>query len=175
MGLMPMEGTELMKEIIRIGKISTIDYAKGTASVIFTDRSNEASPNFPFFSMFYEMPKVDDTVVVIMLPNSATKGFIIGVPFSAKRIPAKSGQGIFHKEFYDGTSILYNPETKNMEISAPKITLKSVTADSLDVRGEIKAKAIKAEKIIVEEMEVSGTAKINNLELSGTVTGLFQD
>ncbi len=164
-----------MKDIIRIGKISTINYAKGTASVIFTDRSNEASPNFPFFSMFYEMPKVDDTAVVIMLPNSATKGFIVGVPFSAKKIPAESGRGIFYKEFYDGTSILYNPETKNMEISTPKITLKSVAADILTVKGEIKAKTIKAEKITVDDIEVSGTAKINNLDVSGTVTGHFQD
>lgn len=164
-----------MKDIIRIGKISTINYAAGTASVVYTDRNNEASPSFPFFSMVYEMPKVDDTVVVIMLPNSTTKGFILGVPFSGKKIPVENGQGIFCKEFHDGTSILYNPKTNNMEISTKKITLKSVTADSLTVNGKIKAKTIKAEKITADDLEVSGTAKINNLEVSGTVTGHFLD
>lgn len=164
-----------MEDIVRIGKISTINYAAGTASVVYTDRNNEASPSFPFFSMAYEMPKVDDTVVVIMLPNSTTKGFILGVPFSGKKIPAESGQGIFYKEFQDGTSILYNPKTKNMEISTGKITLKSVAAESLTVKGEIKAKTITAEKITVDDLDVSGTAKIKNLDVSGTATGHFPD
>ena len=115
------------------------------------------------------------TVVVIMLPNSTTKGFILGVPFSGKKIPAENGQGIFYKEFQDGTSILYNPKTKNMEVSTKKITLKSVAADSLTVKGEIKAKTIKAEKITADDLEVSGTAKIKNLEVSGTATGHFPD
>lgn len=162
-----------MEDIIRIGKVSTINYEAGTASVVYTDRNNEASPSFPFFSMAYEMPKVDDMVVVIMLPNSTTKGFIIGVPFSGKKIPKESGQGIFYKEFQDGTSILYNPKTNNMDISTKKITLKSVSADSLTVKGEIKAKTVTAEKIIADDLEVSGTAKIKNLEVSGTATGHF--
>lgn len=164
-----------MEDIIRIGKISMVNYAAGTASVIYTDRNNEASPYFPFFSFAYEMPKVDDTVVVVMLPNSTTKGFILGVPFSGKKIPAENGQGIFYKEFHDGTNILYNPKTKNMEISTNKITLKSVTANSLTVKGEIKAKTIMADEIEVENLEVSGTAKIKNLEVSGTATGHFPD
>ena len=164
-----------MEDIIRIGKISTVNYAAGTASVIYTDRNNEVSPSFPFFSLVYEMPKVDDTVVVIMLPNSTTKGFILGVPFSGKKIPAENGQGIFYKEFQDGTSILYNPKTQNMEVSTKKITLKSVAADSLTVKGEIKAKTITAEKITADDLEVSGTAKIKNLEVSGTATGHFPD
>lgn len=162
-----------MEDIIRIGKISTVNYAAGTASVIYTDRNDEVSPYFPFFSLAYEMPKVDDTVVVVMLPNSTTKGFILGVPFSGKKIPAENGQGVFYKEFHDGTSILYDPKTKNMDISTNKITLKSVTADSLTVKGEIKAKTITADEIEVENLEVSGTAKIKNLEVSGTATGHF--
>lgn len=173
-----------MEDLIRIGKISTVNYAAGTASVVFTDRNNEASANFPFFSMAYEMPKVNDTVVVIMLQNSTTKGFILGVPFSGKKIPAESGQGIFCKEFQDGTSILYDPKTKTMDISTSKITLKSVTAESVTVKGALKAKTIKAAEITADNLEVTDTAKIknlevsemakiNNLELSGTATGHF--
>lgn len=164
-----------MEDIVRIGKVSTIDYATGTASVIYADRNNEVSPYFPFFSMIYEMPRVNDIVVVIMLPNSTTKGFILGVPFSTKKTPAENGQGIFYKEFHDGTSILYNPKTNNMEISTKKVTLKTVTADSLTVDGEIKAKTIKAKKIMADDLEVSGTAKINNLEVSGAASGHFPD
>ena len=110
-----------MGDIIRIGKIHTIDYARGTASVIYTDRNNEPSPSFPFFSFAYEMPKVDETVVVILLPNSTTKGFIVGVPWSGKKISAVSGQGIFYKEFSitnraDGTESKEEP-SQGLDVS----------------------------------------------------------
>lgn len=131
-----------MKDIVRIGKISTIDYEAGMASVVYTDRNNEPSPNFPFFSLCYEMPKLDDTVVVLLLPNSTTKGFILGVPFSKKKLPSKSGQGIFYKEFQDGTHILYDPKTKKME----------VTAKNLVLHGNVKADTIEADTLIIKKI-----------------------
>ena len=175
-----------MGDIIRIGKIHTIDYARGTASVIYTDRNNEPSPSFPFFSFAYEMPKVDETVVVILLPNSTTKGFIVGVPWSGKKISAVSGQGIFYKEFSDGAFVKYDAKTKTMEISANKIKLQAVTAQSVTVTGQMKAKTVVAEKATIEELTVnesasfkdltvSGTAKINNLDVSGTASGNFPE
>lgn len=154
-----------MNDIVRIGKIGKIDYATGMASVIYTDRNNEASPEYPFFSNVYEMPKIDDTVVVLMLPNSSTKGFILGVPFSGSKIPAESGQGIFYKEFSDGTSILYDPRTKTMDISAKEIVLKKLTADSVIVDGTLKAKTIEAESATFGNLTVSSTATINNLSM----------
>lgn len=165
-----------MGDIIRIGKIHTIDYARGTASVIYTDRNNEPSPSFPFFSFAYEMPKVGETVVVILLPNSTTKGFIVGVPWSGKKISAVSGQGIFYKEFSDGAFVKYDAKTKTMEISAQSVT----------VAGQMKAKTIVAEKATIDDLTVnesasfkdltvSGTAKINNLDVSGTASGNFPE
>ena len=175
-----------MGDIIRIGKIHTIDYARGTASVVYTDRNNEPSPSFPFFSFAYEMPKVDETVVVILLPNSTTKGFIVGVPWSGKKIPSENGQGIFYKEFSDGAFVKYNAKTKTMEISADKIKLKAVTAESVTVTGKMTAKTVIAESATIDnltvtesasfaDLTVSGTAKINNLDVSGTASGNFPE
>ena len=124
-----------MSDIVRVGKISTINYEAGTASVTYEDRNNEVSPQFPFFSSSYEMPKVDEQAVVIMLPNSTTKGFIIGVPFSGKKIPSESGPGIFFKEFSDGTFILYDPKRKMLHVEADKIKLSSIAAESITVDG----------------------------------------
>jgi len=148
-------------DMVRTGKISTINYAEGTASVAYTDRNNEVSPSLPFFSICYEMPKVDELAVVIMLSNSMTKGFIIGIPYSAKKMPAQSGKGIFYKEFSDGASILYNPETKTLSANAEKITLQSVTADSITVNGTLKAKSIEAERAEIGELIVD-TIKTKN-------------
>ena len=173
-----------MDDIVRIGKISTIDYARGTATVIYTDRGNETSPTFPFFSAFYEMPRVDDTVVVLLLPNSTTRGFILGVPYSGARIPTESGQGIFFKEFPDGTYVRYDGKSKQMEVSAGAVMLQALKAESIIVAGNVEAETIIADSLIADSIQVnhtaevgnlvvSGTAEIVNLAVSGTATGNF--
>lgn len=173
-----------MDDVVRIGRISTIDYARGTATVIYTDRGNESSPSFPFFSAFYEMPRVDDTVVVLLLPNSTTRGFILGVPYSGARIPTESGQGIFYKEFPDGTYVRYDGKSKQMEVSAGTVTLHTVKAESILVAGNMEAESIMADSLVADSIQVnhvaevgslvvSGTAEIVNLAVSGTATGNF--
>ncbi len=173
-----------MEQIVRIGKISTIDYARGTASVVYTDRNNEPSPNFPFFSFAYEMPKADDTVVVLLLPNSTTKGFILGVPWSGAKIPDESGQGVFYKKFSDGASVKYNAKTKQMEVTAGRIVMKNVKADSVEVAGQLEAGTVIAESLCadrvtvkesasVNNLTVSGLASIHNLDVSGAASGNF--
>jgi phage baseplate assembly protein gpV len=184
-----------MNDIVRIGKVSTINYDAGTASVIYTDKNNEASPQYPLFSSAYEMPNVDDTVVVIMLPNSTSKGFIVGVPFSGKKIPDKSGKGIFYKEFSDGTSIYYNPSSKTLAIDVDKVTLESLTVSGALTAGSIEADTIEAQELNAETLEaqtlnaqtlnadsasisnlsVSGTATINNLVVTGSASGHFPE
>ena len=175
-----------MGDMIRVGRISSIEYRAGTASVVYTDRNNEVSPHFPFFSLCYEMPKIDEMVVVIMLPNSSTKGFIIGVPFSSKKVPSKNGSGIFFKEFSDGASILYDPKTKSLSVSADRITVSSMTAQNVTVKGILTAekaeiKELSAETVTVSEsaklknLTVEGTAKISNLVVTGTAVGQFSE
>ncbi len=163
-----------MKDLIRIGRVSTINYEAGTASVTYTDRSGETSPPFPIFSGTYEMPGIDDTVVVIMLPNSGSKGFIVGVPFSGRNVPEVTGAGIFCKKFRDGTKIIYNPATKALSVDAEEIKLETITADSVTVSGTVKAKNVEADELtagkvtvtesaLFKDLTVSGTAKINKL------------
>lgn len=159
-----------MDDIVRIGKIVSVDYANGTAGVVYTDRNNEPSPQFPFFSMTYDMPKINDTVVVLLLPNSTTKGFILGVPWSRARVPRKGGKGIFFKEFPDGSYIRYNAGTKQMEVSANHIALKSATAQSITVSGGINAGTIEAGSLVADDVTVTQTANIRNLTVSGTAT-----
>lgn len=40
-----------MSDIIRVGYISAINYADGTAQVVYKDRDNAVSPYMPFFQM----------------------------------------------------------------------------------------------------------------------------
>lgn len=159
-----------MDDIVRIGKITSIDYEKGMASVVYTDRNNEPSPQFPFFSVTYDMPKINDTAVVLLLQNSTTKGFILGIPWSRAKVPRKGGKGIFFKEFSDGSYISYNAETKQMEVYVNNIVLKSVTAQNIIVSGGINAETIEVDSMIADDVTVTQTANINNLTVSGTAT-----
>lgn len=159
-------------DIVRIGKIHVIDYENGTASVIYNDRNKQPSPQFPFFSFAYEMPRIDDTVVVLLLPNSVSKGFILGVPWSARRKPVDGGAGIYHKEFSDGTYVRYNPDTRTMEVSAPNVILKSITADNVEVKEKLIADKVNVNTLQAVEIAAK-TANIVNLNVSGTATGNF--
>lgn len=162
-----------MFDIIRIGKIHIINYANGTASVIYNDRNNQPSPQFPFFSFAYDMPKVNDTVVVILLPNSTSKGFILGVPLGGKR-PSVSGMGVFYKEFSDGSYVKYDSKSKTMEISAPNVMLKSISAEKVKVKDELVADEIET-KVLRTKKLVTDTAEIVNLNVTGTATGDFKN
>lgn len=173
-----------MSDCIRIGKIHAIDYKNGTASVIYSDRNNQPSPYFPFFSFTYEIPKVDETVVVILLSNSTSKGFIVGVPWSSKKKPTVSGSGIFYKEFPDKSFIKYDSKSRTMEVSAKNIRLHEVTAENVTVKGKLNAREVIAENALITKLEVletaafkdlsvSGTANIENLNVTGTASGNF--
>lgn len=157
-----------MKDLVRIGKISTINYNAGTASVTYTDRNAETSPQFPIFSAAYEMPEIDDTVVVLMLPNSGTKGFIVGVPFSSRNVPEVSGEGVFCKKFHDGTKIVYNPVTKTLSVNAEEIKLEAINADSVTVSGAVKAKSFEADELTAGKVTVTESALFKDLTVTGT-------
>ena len=156
-----------MESIVRIGKVTAIDYKKGMASVNYTDKNNAQSLAFPLLNSAYDMPELGDTVVVLLLPNSTTKGFILGSPWSSVKQPEKGGNGIFYKEFPGGAYVKYNEKEKLMEVAADNIKLQLVTAKDLTVNGEIKAKKIVADSIVAEEVEVKKTASFKDLEVSG--------
>jgi phage baseplate assembly protein gpV len=146
-----------MGDSVRIARVSSINYRKGMASVVYTDRNDEVSLDLPFLSYAYEMPELGDTVVVLALQNSSTKKFILGIPWSDSNGPTEYGKGIYHKRFSDGTHVKYDANKKEMEITADKIILKEIRAGSLTV----------------SELEVTGTATINNLVVTGTATGHY--
>ena len=50
---------------IRVGRISSIDYKKGCADVYFEDEENVIYSELPFLAFEYNMPKVNDLVLVV--------------------------------------------------------------------------------------------------------------
>ena len=54
-----------MKNQVMIGRVSSIDYKRGCADVVFPDADDEVKTELPFFSSEYKMPEINEIVVAI--------------------------------------------------------------------------------------------------------------
>lgn len=141
-------------------KISSIAYQKGTANVTLPDREDQVIENVPFLAGYYEMPKPGDTVAAIFEDENGQigKGVILGSMFLKKNRPKESGKGIFFKEFSDGASIRYTPETGVLEITADKIIVKN-----LETQGTAKMNCAETGTITADKGSVTGELAVNVL------------
>ena len=94
-----------MSDIIRVGYISSVNYAEGTAQVVYKDRDNAVSPYLPFASNEYDPPETDTLVYVVHLPNGGTRGMILVPPYTKGNRPPEGKKGIWRKDFGDGSYI----------------------------------------------------------------------
>ena len=89
-----------MSDVIRVGQISALYPAEGTARGLFDDRDATVSPPLPF--LFYEIYpyKVDDLVWVAKLSGNTATGVIIGIAFADDTPPAEPAkEGLYRKDF----------------------------------------------------------------------------
>lgn len=110
-------------DLIRIGRISSIDYKNGMASVVYADRDNMVTPMLPMLANEYSMPKVRDLVAVLHLPRSS-QGVILGRIWNEANKPTEGKKGVYRKDFErDGSAFVkYNENTGELTIQAQKIT-----------------------------------------------------
>lgn len=118
------------------GKISTINYKAGTAGVTLADRENQVIQDVPFLSMAYEMPKPKDTVAVLFeeIGGQIGKGVILGKIFLSGNPPGESGPDIFYKQFTDGASVKYTPETQELEVNTQRLVVDELVYQTLTQR-----------------------------------------
>ena len=63
-----------MSDVVRVGYISAVNHAEGTAQVVYKDRDNSLSPFMPLWSNEWNPPEIDTMVYVIHLTNGGTRG-----------------------------------------------------------------------------------------------------
>lgn len=85
--------------ILRIGKISSINYPEGTARISYEDKSSSTTSELPFLAWEYWMPKVGDQVLVGHLSNGSCAGVIIGPVWHGDYQPADGREGVYRKEY----------------------------------------------------------------------------
>lgn len=130
-----------MKNLIRIGKVSSINYELGTVKVIFSDQSNIVTNNLPMLSFEYNMPKVNDLVLCLFLGNGISNGFCLGKYYNQNNMPLEHGRDIFYKDFFGEGYLKYDKQTRTLTISAENIQIEgNITVDgNLDVTGDVLA------------------------------------
>lgn len=120
--------------LIRVGRVSRIDYTNGMISVTYPDLDDCTTSllSVVSFNDEYKMPEIGDDVLVLHLPSGQARGLVLGKYWNKKNPPASSGQGVYRKEFASvpGEAYMkYNPETEELLIKAPKIRFLTDDAD----------------------------------------------
>lgn len=83
---------------IRIGKVSSIDYAAGMVRVVYHDKDDSVTRPLPLLSDEYRMPEVGDQVLVVHLSNGTEAGIVLGRPWSRQNVPTDGMPGLYRKE-----------------------------------------------------------------------------
>lgn len=95
-----------MNDVIRIGKVSSIDYEKGMISVYYEDRTAMVTSIMPVLSNSrYKMPKVGESILVAHLSNGTNAAVVLGTIFNDANVPKSSGQNVYYEELSDNTMI----------------------------------------------------------------------
>ena len=109
----------MAERLIRIGRVSSVNYDEGMISVTYPDLDDSTTDEFPVFSFTdeYKMPGIGQEVLVIHLSNGQSAGIVMGRIWNRENVPPRSGEGIFRKELgdlygeayieYDGSNIKF--------------------------------------------------------------------
>ena len=112
-------------DIIRVGRVSSIDYEKGLVSVYYEDKGASVSSSMPVLSNGeYKMHGIGEMVVTAHLSNGTAHGIVLGTIFNDAQLPEYSGQGTYYKKLCDNCyikgasgNIVFNINSGSVSIS----------------------------------------------------------
>lgn len=111
---------------IRIGKVSSVNYAAGTVRIVYKDKSDKGTAELPVFCGMgeYQMPKVDDQVLVLHLSNDSSIGIVMGRFWTGKIPPVIHGPGAYQKNLSDdGTAFIQHLANGILTIRSGEVAL----------------------------------------------------
>lgn len=169
---------ELLGSIIKIGEVSSVDAAAGTASVVFDDDDSIVVPDMQvihrntFANRDYGMPDIGEDVVCLFLPSGTEEGFILGSVYAGEIEPPAGTIDKRVIEFSDGARFEYD---RAEHVFSAKIDKTEITADADKV--EIKSGGVtftlKDNKVTVDaqNIELGGKTTISgDLSVSGDIS-----
>lgn len=136
-----------VKNMVRVGRVSSINPAAGTARVTFEPQgvvSYDLQILVPqaMKNKDYYIPDIGEHVVCLFLPTGNQEGFIIGSVYSNEDKPSISSPDKRRVEFEDGTWVEYDRKSHVLEVYGTgelKITAKEdlvVAAKNITINTE---------------------------------------
>lgn len=137
-------------KLIRIGKVSKIDYEHGMISITYPDLDDVVTVllSTVSFNDEYKMPKIGDEVMAIHLPTGQARGLVFGHYWNKTNKPMKYGAELYRKEFgheygeayaeYEdgGELLLFAPEIK-LQTSSGTITVTEIITKLEDLEHRV--------------------------------------
>ena len=126
------------KNLIRMGKISSVNYTLGRVRICFEDQDGMVTDEIPYFAFEYDMPEINDLVVCVGLGVGVFKGFCLGGFFFSQNLPGQSGKDIYFKWFKKEAWLKYDRASKTLTIKAENLVFDgdvNITG-ALDVTGD---------------------------------------
>lgn len=114
---------DLLKNLIKIGEVSSVDEARCTARVVFDDEDALVSYDLPilqrntFANRDYHMVQPGEDVLCIFLPSGEEDGFILGSFYADEIAPPESSGDKRTVVFSDDTRISYDRAAHELSIT----------------------------------------------------------
>jgi phage baseplate assembly protein gpV len=158
-----------MADVVRCGKVSSINYEAGTFEVTYDDRSGSVTGTInPISNGLYRMPKVGDLVNVLHNSNGTEEGTSLGTIWCKENKPAEGAEGLWRQEYdaeYGKAYFRYDGQSEKSSMTLPgDLTLE--VGDSTVTIGHDGNVTIKASNKLT--IEVGGSTV--TLNQSGSVT-----
>lgn len=109
--------------LIKLGEISSIDPARGTARVVFDDEDSIVSYDLPVLQRNslknhdYAMPDVGEDAIVLFFGEGQEDGVILGSIYAGEVTPPESTENRRTVVFDDGTRICYDREEHKLTVT----------------------------------------------------------
>lgn len=131
----------ILRNLFRVGTVSSVNYAAGTVRVLMEDKDNIVTDELPMLSFEYEMPAIGEKVLCLFLGNGINKGLCLGRYWYQKDRPPEYGKDVYHKRFMRDADLKYDRATKTMTLDVENLVINgNITVNgSLQVNGNINA------------------------------------
>lgn len=114
--------------VVRVGRVSSVDTAAMTARVVFPDKDNMVSAPLHLvnrgsaYVRDYWIPVIDEQVLCLFLPNvggrGVGEGFILGSFFSKPAPPQSNASSVRRIDFGDGSYIEHDSSSGALTVHA---------------------------------------------------------
>lgn len=134
----------ISSNIVRVGRVSSINTQNNTAKVVFDDKDDLVSDELSILNRGsladkdYWIPDIDEQVLCLFLPNPSghglNAGFILGSFFSDVDQQQESSADVRAIKFADGSEVKHDRRTGNLTIKATgDITI--IAAGNIKIKG----------------------------------------